>query len=109
MFEVGQRVVCVDNEGTPGRIWRPGCRPSLGAVYTVVRVGKGIRADAKGSWATVWLSELKNSWAGSPKDGVPGHGDIGYFASRFEPLPKKTTSIEVFRRMLTPQEDKANG
>lgn len=94
MFEVGQRVVCVDAKIDPGNLparevtdW---IAPRLGAVYTISGVGAPRNVARYGSQPVVWLAELKNG------------NDRGYLARRFEPLPKKSTSIEVFQRMLLP-------
>lgn len=90
MFEVGQRVVCVDVSSNPGRAWLPGCAPKLGAVYTIRSFALTTREKLPG----VRLVGMRNV--------CDGEVDAPYRAARFEPLPKKTTSIEVFQRMLLP-------
>lgn len=94
MFEVGQRVVCVDDSVYPGRKWAPGCAVRRGAIYTIAE--NNVTNFITGRHDCVLLVEKRNILNGA------------YRADRFEPLPKKTTSIEIFTRMLTPRE-KVNG
>ena len=90
-FEIGQRIVCVGDTNRPGKRWYPGGAPKLGAIYTVRAIGL---RTMDGSPA-IRLVEIQHD--------VPQWGtDMAYREARFEALPRKTTSIEIFRKMLLP-------
>ena len=81
MFHVGQKVVCVDDGGTPDRIWMRDAKPTVGAIYTVAETGVShfyTRAPN-----ALRLCEIRNVWHGR---------DIGYDVSRFRPVH----SIQIF-------------
>jgi hypothetical protein len=91
MFHVGQKVVCVRAD------WDDGDEivPVKGAVYTVRqtcewRGNPGIR-----------LVEIVNE----PGDYIGGVRECSFAARAFRPV--KTTSIDVFLKMLEPQPKKA--
>jgi hypothetical protein len=89
MFRVGQKVVCVDDVPVPGLRWFEG-KPTVGAVYTIVRVGHNSRFNC----LCVWLHEIVNSG--------PGERDYGYGTFRFRPIVDRPTDISVFKEMLHP-------
>jgi hypothetical protein len=95
MFEVGQKVVCVDASrmGSPFDWSANGDVPKEGAVYTVVRVGPSPVPQNDGV-IVVWLAEIKHFCRRSGVD----YWDCGYSAKRFRPV--KTTSIDVFQKIL---------
>ena len=88
MFEVGEKVICVDTKPYKEDWDIPNI--SEGVVYTI----KDIQPDELHytSNLTVWLEEIGNWWSESSDDPI----DIGYFAFRFRKLIKKKQSIEVF-------------
>ena len=87
MFEVGQQVVCIDQEGG-GRDWwdvstdtKPKrTMPTLGCIYTVT----WIERECDDLWLT--LAEL--------------HHDDQFCAESFRPVRK--TDISIFTAMLSP-------
>lgn len=85
MFEVGQRVVCINSDP------RPGGKPThlhRGRTYTVASIilecwdGPGIT-----------LAELA----------IPYRGKLGWLAERFRPLQERKTNISVFTEILNKQ------
>lgn len=93
-FEVGQRIVCVDDSNRPGKRWYPGADLlKQGTVYVVRQAGLVAVSDGSDAIRLVGLT-----------NNVPSRGlwDIPYRACRFEAMPRKSTSIEVFRKMLLP-------
>ncbi len=97
MFEVGQRVVCVDNRNNRGKRWLPGTEPSVGCIYVVREVGTTLIGNPGIKVHGLCLrNKYEDVW----------YPDAFYRATRFEPLPKKATSIEVFQRLLLPTSEK---
>lgn len=90
VFHVGQKVVCIN--GTPAhRFYLPSDNlPATGAVYTVRAV-----VDSEGT-ACLLLDEIVNE----PRQFRDGFCEGAFNASRFRPV--KTTSIEVFHKLLAP-------
>ncbi|MGE0290387.1 MAG: hypothetical protein AB7I42_25070 [Bradyrhizobium sp.] len=93
-FHVGQKVVCVDDQGHHAP-WRPVSTRGLdglkrGRVYTVRAVGRYHMV------ACIWLVEIERAVdAEHPHLGEPGYAPI-----RFRPLREKKTDISVFKEML---------
>jgi len=81
-FHVGMRVVCIDPDDEP----EP--NPLYGEVYTISHI------YCRDDDVMIDLVELPN----------PGNDNWarGYFATAFRPVQHRTTSIEIFRRMLIP-------
>lgn len=98
-FCVGQKVVCVD--ASPKRPdYYPGFRLrgvmdglQEGAIYTV----SGFENHPLDGKLLLVLMEIKR-----PRRPGPFCLD-GYDARRFRPLVERKTSIEIFKRMLTPK------
>ena len=86
-FKAGDQVVCVD----PGdfSMLRHGC------VYTI----RSVDYCPNFQLAVVEVVEVEN-----PYDGRAYGGPAGFRASRFRPVQKRTTSIEIFRALLNPTE-----
>lgn len=84
-FYRGQKVVCIDASGEPGKTWLADI-PEEGQVYTVFMV-----FISQGELQLV-LDEIKN-------DAVFDHG---YRAKRFRPVVERKTDISVFTAMLNP-------
>lgn len=81
-FYVGQRVVCVRNDGTLG--WENDC-PVEGNIYTI----RNMVPHRDSVW--LHLVELERG-PGAKRE----HGqDVGYYSWRFRPLESK--SIQIFR------------
>ena len=97
-FRVGQKVVCVpDTEAdaqTHGRVWHSDV-PKIGAIYTIIGFGSGYYGD----YPVLLLKEIKNYINFLKRD-------VGYRASRFRPLVTRKTDISIFKRMLTPNQEK---
>lgn len=92
MFKPGQKVVCVDDSPTKGRMESP---PLVrGRVYVVK--GPCVRYGAKGV-----LIEGVPGWMVSRRDGsIRQDARIGWRATRFASIDPKPESLEVFTRML---------
>lgn len=96
MFYVGQKVVCVDDEFIdPSWEFVP-YKPTKNKVYTVLKYALE-RFDTCTDFA-LWLVELPNPHV----DWVNGFREIGFWSARFRPLVEKKTSIELFQKMLLP-------
>lgn len=94
MFQVGQKVVCVDDACPAGRRWNenpPLCR---GLIYTIGR----ILIDDDGD-LIVHLIELPRS----KRSRLQWGNLVGFAARRFRPLIEHKTDISIFTRMLTPK------
>ncbi len=74
MFNIGQRVLCVDDSGT--------ALVKRGKIYTV----HGIGASPKLGLAMLWLGGVPNG---------------GMYARRFRPIVERKTDISIFTKMLT--------
>jgi hypothetical protein len=83
MFHVGQQVVCVDDKPRPG--YSDIAMPVRGLVYTIKWIGYFYVEHRK--TVCVELCEIIR-----PRP-------VPFIASRFRPV--RTTSIEVFERLLT--------
>lgn len=93
-FHVGQKVCCVNDESRPGKRWYGGEKPVLGCIYTVTRLYTLMGEPA------LWLAEIARGPVA-----IAEHGpDVGYSVWRFRPV--KTTSIEVFQQMLSPNPER---
>ena len=102
-FDVGQKVVCVDNRprvDCSGRRSGHGDEqlPEQGAVYTVRAIvpGKPYGYEHDG----VLLEEIVNPVRRYQAPSGPVRAELFFAAWRFRPL--RSTSIEVFTRMLKP-------
>jgi hypothetical protein len=91
MFEVGEKVVCVDDgvRETP-------VPPQLkkGSIYTVVEHGAIL------GYIYVKIEEI---------DTRAFNGSIGFYPDRFAPIQKKETSIEVFKKLLIQTPETVDG
>jgi|HubBroStandDraft_4_1064222.scaffolds.fasta_scaffold00045_66 hypothetical protein len=100
MFQIGQKVVCVDDSTTDaagraslqsrGMIW-----PSKGLVYVVRWVGHWHFND--GPLLAVRVAEIINpvvTWADGDAD------ELAFLASRFRPLIERKTDISIFTEIL---------
>jgi hypothetical protein len=104
-FHTGQKVVCIDT--TPRKMPRrpkgspPVHIPNLllalreGAVYTVRELDERLHMAEDGG--TLRLEEIQGPVV---QVRTIGPWEIGFAPNRFRPV--KTTSIEVFRKMLAP-------
>lgn len=92
MFSPGQKVVCINNG--PSRFGRKSTPKRLrkGAIYTVTHSFN----HPINRVPAVLLVEVQ-----------PGFGYSAFDAERFAPVRDRPTSIEVFKRMLTPSKEKA--
>lgn len=88
-FRVGQKVVCVDASGGPGR-WIGDEALERDSIYTI----HSLFIHPKGS-TCVRLVEVKRSI-----DCVIEHGHDGYGAWRFRPVVERQTDISVFTEIL---------
>jgi hypothetical protein len=91
-FYVGQRVVCVCVNFSKEPVWRSVVRvfPELGSVYTIRSI------CAAGDLIGFCFEEFCNP---------PGHFSRGFVEPAFDSRrfrPVRTTSIEVFRKLLVP-------
>lgn len=80
-FQVGQKVICINDTPMPGqKIFGPAI-PRKGCIYTVI----GFRSCRDGSDGLVL--DIDKDWQ--------------YFAWRFRPIVERKTDISVFTKMLT--------
>ncbi len=79
-FYVGQEVECIDADESMSRLTK-------GAKYTIAR--SGLIIDVPGVWIVGVAHPIR---------------DIGWFASRFRPIIKRSTSISIFTAMLGPKQ-----
>lgn len=93
MFYVGQKVVCVDV--SLGRFTGLPVPLRKGSIYTI----RGVYDDPGGTPSVL----LEGVGPGAPPhlNGL----ERGFQASRFRPIVKRKTSIEIFQRMLTPNRE----
>ena len=92
MFRVGQKVVCINSENRPGKVWIWDDAPTEGKVYTISALSfeRGERV--------VELIEL------------PRHPESklrGYAAFRFRPIVERKTDIAIFTKLLAPTKQRA--
>ena len=91
-FHVGQRVVCVSDKFSCDMRWRRTVRifPVLKTIYTIREI------HAEGPLMGFCFHQIVNpcTWFAA------GYGDPAFNSRNFRPV--KTTSIEVFERLLTP-------
>jgi hypothetical protein len=90
-FQVGQKVVCIDDTPRTRRGWVSGTKPTLREIYTITRVAP-MHTDP--NRIALWFEEITNWWP------HPSNIDAGYNANRFRPV--KTTNIDVFLKLLEP-------
>jgi hypothetical protein len=92
-FYVGQRVVCVCVKFSREPVWRGNGRvfPQLGSVYTI----RSIREER--DLIGFCFAEIVNP---PGNFGTRGFVEPAFDSRRFRPL--RTTSIQVFRRLLVP-------
>jgi hypothetical protein len=92
MFQVGQKVVCINNG--PSRFgWQS--RPKIlrkGAIYTVT---------------ACWIHDVNHVPAVTLAEVKPTFGYNGFDAARFAPVDKRDTDITIFKKMLTPSKQDA--
>jgi len=91
-FYVGQPVVCVDVNFSREPTWRRAIRefPKLKGVYTI----RDMRVE--GDLVGLCLEEIINARANFSS----GHVEAAFDSRKFRPL--RSTSIEVFERLLAP-------
>lgn len=96
-FHVGQKVQCINDD------WGDTAHPKLvgvvwarkGCVYTI-RDMSHVKASY-GSGLVLWFEEIVNPVV-KFRDLEPM--EVAFAARQFRPLRKRTTSIEVFKRLL---------
>ena len=89
MFHKGQKVVCIDGEFDDPEFWE--IYPKAGGIYTI----RDFFEDF------LYLEEIINPDF-DYKEG--GSGECCFDPANFRPLTSKPTSIEVFQKMLTPNQ-----
>ncbi len=93
MFQIGQKVVCVDvSIKKRGRI--PVTQHiKKNGIYTIRAVGRDT-VYFESEEQMVWLQEVRRS--------NYTHEDAPFHAARFRPLVEKKTDISIFKKMLIP-------
>lgn len=92
-WHIGMEVECIDDEDAE--------ELAVGRKYTVISIFSDACGVMKGRpWSGVSIG-LKEATSYT-EIGLPH--DQGFAASRFRPVAKRTTSIEVFRALLTPSQ-----
>ena len=97
MFYVGQKVVCVNANNTPGRVWYEGEALVEDAVYTVAHVMLDQDGDLVLDFQELTRSPIARA-----------HGMIGYHVRRFRPIVERKTDISIFTDMLTPKTEEVS-
>lgn len=100
MFRVYQKVLCVTSPANMG--YGDEIMPTVGEIYTIRDIRPSLFRES--AVAVVHLAEIRNDHR------VYRMNDAGYEAmdecwfrsNHFRPLVSKTTSIEIFRKLLTP-------
>lgn len=88
MFRVGQKVVCVDADGTS--------QLSEGAVYTVAYIGPPERL--------LWRGKFRKSCNVRLVEVKPSPGYCGFAPERFRPAVDRPTDISCFKALLRGRE-----
>ena len=83
-FRVGQKVVCLDDEGSDGDL-------SRGRVYTITKINGDVLYSARAKSFSVGLELL---------EAHPSQGFHDFAASRFRPVVERKTDISIFKAML---------
>lgn len=101
MFEVGEKVICVNNK--PWELhWDPPSHIQEGVVYTI----KGFSIlQLEQPYQVVYLKEFSNTGFDSSGNYLI---DLGYIAGRFRKLIKKKQSIEIFNVIRKKVENNAH-
>ena len=107
MFQIGQKVVCVDDSTTnpttraslqsQGMIW-----PSKGLIYVIRWIGRWYFND--GPLLAVRVAEIINptvTWSDGDTD------ELAFLASRFRPIIERKTDISAFTKILDDVRHKA--
>lgn len=90
MFQVGQRVVCVDVPWESGSHPLPWVCPTLKSIYVV----RDIVPWANGRGSSFRFSEIRNQ-------------PIDFSTEYFRPVVDRATDISVFTALLTPTRERA--
>ncbi len=98
MFEIGEKVVCVDVDPWDPEADRPD-EIQLGVVYTITAMHPDYDYDT--NYMVVHLKEVENL-------DIDTFKDVGYYAYRFRKLIKKKQSIETFQKIRKNVEDNAH-
>ena len=100
MFRVGQKVVCVDDQGTdPHGV----LELHKGNIYTIRWIGM-YKHPFEPNQLCVRLYEINQRGTVGRSQPVPDrHKDIPFRATRFRPLEERKTDISVFITLLTPK------
>lgn len=95
-FQVGQKVVCINDQMNSGRPRHPECHyPKEGSIYVV-------RNTDIVSRPLVWLCEIRNpEWMTAY-----GMMEPGFDATHFRAVIERKTDISIFTEMLTPQKQR---
>jgi hypothetical protein len=99
-FQVGQRVVCVDNDWkTPAgfRLLSKPIAPVVGRVYAVATVRLG---SATGE-PCITLKEIPPQTVEVMFNGVLHEAELCFHSEYFRPVVERKTDISIFTRMLT--------
>lgn len=94
-FQVGDKVVCVDDKvgrfRNPREMYSDGLDGlALGHIYTVRRVGP-CPQPVHGGMLSLWLTEIER-----PPN---AYGEPGYAAARFRPVVERKTDISLLIRI----------
>lgn len=95
MFQVGQKVECVDDQPHPCSPY-PITEITKGGIYIVSWCGS-VEFDVGVTF--VWLPGVR-------LQGIHRMHDWAWYALRFRPVVERKTDISVFQRMLTPNDEK---
>ncbi len=107
MFDIGEKVVCVDDRFHPEIAFMFDALPVKGEVYTVrdCDMGRAKWTSAQKGWDSVemkvLLQELVNGVDPSTAKGCPS--ELGFAARRFAPLTDITELEEIENEALGPR------
>lgn len=105
-FQVGDKVVCINNRWPPGTGWGHEALPEVGVTYTIreILITPCCLDGVWGERAALRLAEIVNPAAEYQIGPSPFHiakREPAFGAHRFRPLVARKTDISIFKRMLT--------
>jgi hypothetical protein len=98
-FQVGQRVVCIENnEKVPDgyQLLAKPISPVVGAIYTVATV----RLGSTSGEPCITLKEIPPQTVEVLFNGVLHEAELCFHSEYFRPVVERTTDISIFTRML---------
>jgi hypothetical protein len=102
-FQVGQKVVCLQNWHLNGRGYGDEIGPKKGEIYTIRDIG--FLSPVNPEMVVVRLHEIRNP---ERPYRLCGTFEPCFDASQFRPVVQRKTSIEIFKSLLNPVRERAD-